>query len=1107
MLKIIKSGFNACGRESLKKQIVALVAQYKRSYLIVPEQQTVMAEAEMAEYLPDFAPTCFEATNFTRFANTGFRMLGGVSGEYCDKAKKALIMWRTLTELSPVLTLTSGRKEISAGLVETALSAITDMQVQGISAEDVAACAEAGRESPDRRLMGKLTDLSRIYSLYKSLLSERYADTGDDIDMLVDKLEGAPEFFSDCEIFIEGFTSFTEPQYKLISELICRTSVTVHLTIPKAAADGFEYTELRLTEERLKSIARKRSVTLKVSSEDGKWTKSGEALSQISDRMFRNYPNFDNITLQNTEELRIVEARTPFDMCDFIADDIKRRVMSGGRYSDFAIVCRRAESYNGILDTALERAALPAFFSKESDLSSFEAIKLIYTAYAIVKGGFSRESVLTYAKCSMSGITRSECDRLEMYVEKWQINGRKFTDEAPWNMNPLGYSTVRPEGTDEKLAEIHQTRMKLITPLIAFDRGARAAKTVKEHAMALLELLTTIDLEGSLMSKAAQLEALGEADYARDNGRLWKLICDSLDTLVEVSGDCPADSESFLGQLKILLSFARINSIPSHKDEITVGSADMLRLYGKKHVYLIGVNAGEFPMAATDTAFFSERDKIALAELGLGVKPEMEIRSAKELYFFARAFTYAEETVTLVYSACDTKFKASARAEVIDKIIKLTGESIKVIKTDKLSADDTLWSATGALEQLASLPELQRQAAKEALIRSGHPDKVRISEADVTNPDMALGREICDKTRDRVLKLSQSRLDSYLSCPLNYFCRYTVRLGTEEKAEFDAAGIGSFIHSILENFFRALRDRNMSVSDLTSDDKERLTKKAAEKYLSELGELTSSTNALTRIKIERLCRAAMPVVDGLCDEFSDSKFIPTFFELSLTGGEGEDSPGAINLYDEEAGKISIRGIVDRVDTYKQGNDVFVRVVDYKTGKKSFDPTDLAEGRNLQMFLYLDAIVNSKSKGFCEAAGVEGDGRLHPAGVSYLKTAIGDTRINLPDDAMALEEVKEAQEREGMVLDNDEVIGAMGLRYTPLYSKRSPDKISDTKKKYLFTEEGWDSIMETVRSSATKIASGIRSGSACATPTVSKDGSTHCEWCDYKPICRKAVIKK
>jgi ATP-dependent helicase/DNAse subunit B len=68
MLTLVEGGFFSLAKRTLTDRIKELTEKGIRSYLIVPEQQTVSAEREMAELLPPSAPLYFEVTNFTRLA-------------------------------------------------------------------------------------------------------------------------------------------------------------------------------------------------------------------------------------------------------------------------------------------------------------------------------------------------------------------------------------------------------------------------------------------------------------------------------------------------------------------------------------------------------------------------------------------------------------------------------------------------------------------------------------------------------------------------------------------------------------------------------------------------------------------------------------------------------------------------------------------------------------------------------------------------------------------------------------------------------------------------------------------------------------------------------
>ena len=189
MLRLIEGGFFAGGHELIKKEIADLVAAKRSVILIVPEQQTLSCEREMADFLPPSAALCFEVTNFTRFCDTVFRVLGGVGGKYADKTKKALIMWRALTELSPILK-TFGGKEISAGSVTKMLAATKQMSMLSLSPEQLRDAKDklAAQSGTDARLISKLSDISAVMTLYKRLLSTQFSDSDDALSIAEEKL-------------------------------------------------------------------------------------------------------------------------------------------------------------------------------------------------------------------------------------------------------------------------------------------------------------------------------------------------------------------------------------------------------------------------------------------------------------------------------------------------------------------------------------------------------------------------------------------------------------------------------------------------------------------------------------------------------------------------------------------------------------------------------------------------------------------------------------------------------------------------------------------------------------------------------------------------------
>ena len=1101
MLTLYEGGFNSVAHDELMKAVRHSFEAGKRVFLFVPEQQTLTAEADMCSIMPPEAAISLEVTNFTRFTNTAFRALGGLSGEYITSAKRALVMWSVLTELSPMLTMTRGAKNIGAGTVSRALAAVNELSMLGIRPEDISN-SEKLLSGEDSRLRTKLSDLSLIYSMYKSKLSERYADLTEDLSDLAGKLARDGSYLDGAEIFIEGFTSFTEPQYALISSMVKSADVNVLLTVKKAQKSGFEYTEISDTARRLTKIANNENQDVKLLTPDAPSQEYNPILSEICDLLWRNEGKIDNDSVQylkdKPETVRIFEAANPFEECDFVAADIKRRVNNGASYRDFAIIARSLESYQGILNTSLEKAGVPHFMASPKSINSFEAIKLITSAYSVITRRFAGEDVLTYSKCGLIGATRDECDLFELYVTKWNINGSRFTDGIMWNMNPSGYQ--RTSDTDaEKLIRINEIRDKIITPLTVLDENVRAATTVREQAEALLDFLISIDLERGLMERANELMLHDEEEAASQNARLWQIICDSLDTVVDAVGDMPADAEAFINQLSVVFSDTNMGSIPSYYDEVSVGNADMARFTDKKHVYLIGVNVGEFPRTVSDNAYFTDRDKEALSRLGLGVTPDLEIKNARELYAFSRSFSLAHESVTLSYSTKTAALGSALPSEVIERIGEITDGAAVPRSISDIPIIDRIYSPEFALENLGKATEKEKRAIKEALRGTEHEKTLAVSEGKLENDEITMDKEALAIIIGEEIYLSQSRIDSYLKCPFKYFGSTYLGLNENDKAEINHLVVGNFIHSVLEGIFNAVIKEGKNIAELDESERKRLTEISAKSYIDR--ELGGISNAKNEVVIERIRRVAKPIVEGLCDEFANCRFTPMHCEMHIDR-KSPDTPNSI-IYEtnDKKHKVIIGGYIDRIDTLRSGDDVYVRVVDYKTGIKTFSLDDVKRGENLQMLLYLKAVSETENPSFKEQLGIKAEGKIIPAGIVYVRTSVADITIDAPSDELANSEVKKSFERLGATLDSDVVLSAMNPEFTPM----AKTKKGEEPKPLTYTEADWQKINEDMKDVVLSIADEITSGHIVARTNVQDNATFHpCEDCQYKYICRNAV---
>ena len=98
-----------------------------------------------------------------------------------------------------------------------------------------------------------------------------------------------------------------------------------------------------------------------------------------------------------------------------------------------------------------------------------------------------------------------------------------------------------------------------------------------------------------------------------------------------------------------------------------------------------------------------------------------------------------------------------------------------------------------------------------------------------------------------------------------------------------------------------------------------------------------------------------------------------FWKYKIDKSEGEDRL-IIDVNGRD--KIILTGIIDRVDVFEDENgEKYVRIIDYKTGSIDLKYSMLYNGLNLQMFVYLTALLETKNP-------VNIDGGLKQAGIVY-----------------------------------------------------------------------------------------------------------------------------
>ncbi|MBQ8174029.1 MAG: PD-(D/E)XK nuclease family protein [Clostridia bacterium] len=1106
MIRILTGDFGSGKSEAIAAAIRRDVEAGKRAYLLVPEQGTLFSEQQMADLLPPSAPLCFEVTNFSRLANTVFRREGGLSYHYATSDVRTLIMWRTMGELLPLLHEKQGEQEL--GRVRKMSAAMAELSALSLTP---AALSAAAKKLPQgERLREKLEDLSLLSALYHSFLREQYDDMTEDLDHLAELLLET-RFLSGAHLYVDGFISFTEQQWRILRAAAATCDMTVTLTLPAAREDDLTFEETRDTYARLLRMAERAGVSLtREDLGENKRTDSPVLLALLPQLFGREKPNVKRGVCckdGKNEAVRLVSAPDAFYACAYIAADIARRVKDeGAQYRDFAVIAHSADAYAGILDVCMQDADVPCFMSKKTDIDAYAAVKLLYTAYAICTGGWRREDVISYLKCGMSGISEEDIDLFEIYVTRWNLYGRRFTDEVGWNMNPDGYTdrlTPRGEEVLRRVEGVRRTLLEQLAPLT--DRPSRSGVT--EHCRALYDFMCRLEVEKQLSARAEEARVLQNTEEADILSRLFVVLCDALDRLCDTLGDTEVGNEQFLDLLRLMLSEQELSRIPSAIDQVTVGSADLLRTAGARHVYLLGVNEGEFPAAARSGGVFSEGDRRVLSELGLSVEPNLTLYAARELFCLARAFATAKESVTLLSS--DTTLSGSPQqpAAVFNRIKELTG--LPIIRTTNLPVLDQLFRPHASADYLGILRgTVEGEALARVLSRDPrYAEAVVRLDTPLSDTDCRLNPATAKALYDKQISLTQSRIDRYVRCPFSYFCQYVLRLDAARVIEFDYSDAGNLLHTVLERFFDRLQKSGRQARALTPAEVENMSDEIIAEYVRAIcPDSVRSTPRFLHL-LSTLRRAALPVLLEMVEEFSQSDFVPTFFELGIA--DGEDAPEGLPFTLPNGTRVSLYGRVDRVDTYRKGDQTYLRVIDYKSGDKSFSLSDIERGLNTQLLVYMISMWKSENPAFRARLCGEG-GEILPAGVLYTGARIKDATCDSPAEARELaDHLGATVKRSGLLLNDPEILRAMDHelsgRYIPVKLDPKSGKFEKASLRSLASLEKMGELVGKIDEVICHIAGEMQRGHASARPRDEGKRNRACEYCDMRAVCRSVEL--
>lgn len=1082
MLYLIK-GRAGSGKTQKIREIIKKLAENggSKPLLLVPEQFSFETERAMLKLLGAKTKKSIDIFSFPRMALSDLKNVSEFKNiKIPNNGVKIALMGEALVQLGDKLNI-YGKMHQNAVALDPLVQFCKEMKYCRI---DSALINEKTADMEECFLKEKIKELDLIMSSYDALLSQSYFDDADALTFF-SKSASENNYFKGKTVFLDGFRTFTKQEFECLSVAFSQADdVYITLCGEEKVSRFSSFYYMHEFEKKIRTVANKVNVEVKeINCEQNKNAFSNDILK------LENSLNTRNITkVKSDGTVTVAKCFDSDDECKYIACEIKKLLKSGEyRCRDIAVIERTNGTYKNAVVDALKRLGIPVFDDSRRPLAYETLFVYVTAALECVMLGFTTQSLMRYLKTGMTSLSLSEISRLEKYALVWGINGKAWQND--FVMNPDGFGNAFNDKTKAELAELNIIRKKAILPLVVLKKNCENADG-KGIATALYDFIVSENVKDRLYDLTLELHENGFPVEANRQEASWDALMQMIDTAAMLTEGKYYSLKRWYEIFMILVSSGDIGEIPQGLDEVTIGCADRIRTENIKVAFLIGVNKEEFPLVAVQNGILTDSDRIRLCENGIEVRPPFETAADEERFISYCAVTAATEKLYLTYKTTDSSGATADKSEIIDCVYDCF-DDVKTVVTSELPEDWFIESDESAFSALAKnyLNQNTLNATLNMYFSQKEEYKGKLKALKTVAGNEPFTFENPDKSKElfgEEVRISASKVESFYNCPFAYFMRYGLGAEPLQAATFDPAQSGTAVHLVMEKilceypneeFVKApIEDIRNSVSDILKD--------YLEEYLGGAEEKSKRFMFL----FNRLVDICITVIERLRGEFNVGSFVPKDFELRIGGDE-------IPAYELplEDGSLKVTGSIDRVDMMEKDGIKYVRIIDYKTGQKEFKLSELFDGLNIQMVLYLMAL---------EKNGGERYGDFIPSAVLYLPSRIGIAKY-LSERSPSMENVA-AQKRasgklSGMVLDSPVVFNGMGVDKYPNYFPVSFKKDGSAKGNY-YTLSQFKSLSRIINNKIVSMGNALHNGEISAIPCGKKGEGKMCAYCSYKPIC-------
>lgn len=1083
--------------------------------LIAPTQNTFQLEQAFVNDKTLNGSLRTEVLHFERLSYRVFQEVGGLMEQQLSKAGTEMMIYDIIQQHQSELRLYQSQVKYY-GFSEKLYEQIQDFKKYAVSPQQLE--TYIAENNLQTRTKHKLQDIALVYKHLEDRINGEYVSTEDSLQRFIEMMDQS-EWLKRAEIYIDGFHNFSTLEYQIIQSLVkYAKKVTIVLT-----TDG---------DRDLFSLFRKPSESLTHIEEI-----ANNLNIQLHSRQFLDVQRFIHNDLKHLEQnfnalqfepiptegnVEILEASGMREEINEVARRILRENREQGRrFQDIAILYRD-ESYAYLMESILPQYDIPYNIDVKSSMTHHPIMEMIRSLIEVIQTGWQFDPLMRLFKTNI--LTKKFKDSqylidiLENFVLERGIYGKRWIDDKYFDIEQFRKMGLKRQPlTDEEretFERVIQLKNDVMKKVMLFEEKINNASTAIAFATAFYEAMEAFDLPSQLMTDRDTLDVNGEHKKAEEIDQIWNGLIQILDDLVTVFDDQSMSKTRFLELFDIGLEQLEFIMIPQTLDQVSIGTMDLAKVDNKQHVYLVGANDGVLPQTVTASSLITDEEKKYFQEQSsIELSPTADILQMDEAFVCYIAMTRSRAHVTFSYALMGASGDVKEPSPFLHQIQQLY-TNLEVQNIHHQHQAEPLRLMEHPHQTKIALFEFLKAWLDDELVAETWLDTYQVMRDDTRlndgltyllsaltydNQTVQLNPSLSKALYGSTINASVSRFEGYQACPFKHFASHGLRLNERTKYKLENFDLGDIFHRVLKFISEKV---NGDFKNLNPKQIHKLTTEALSEILPEVQFNLLNSTAYYRYLSQRIGAIVETTLTALKYQGSHTKFTPQRFEASFRRKPKDQSELlAAPLQTKQGIPINIRGQIDRIDTYQQGDESFVNIIDYKSSKYSgtLDLTKVYYGLQMQMMTYMDIVLQNKSRlGLTDMT--------KPGGLLYFH--VHEPRIKLAWNQLS-EDKRDTEfinsfKLSGLLNSATSVLDAFDTRLEPSYNSdivplglkkdggiKSNSKVADEQTIYKLIKHNKQNFIET--------ASNIMDGHTEVAP-MKYNQTLPCDFCNYKSVC-------